>query len=654
MNKNLLLIILLPFALKKGISQSWQNVDSYKQKLSLATHDTSRAYIMAALAFSYQYADPDSAFYYANRAIALSEKIKYPSGKVRAIGFEANVYAGLGNFPSALEMAVKSIQIADSNKIVLDKAIPVSAVGFIYNELKDYTKALHYFHIMKSICETDTITEITGIAFSEMNIAGVFEEMNQLDSASYYINNAFSHFNKTAIGVYPSVYLVAGNIAVKNGHYDLAIAQYQESLHRGLINSDHYNISLSYASIARLYQKLNNPDSSIYYAKRGLEEAEIISQKKAILESATLLSELYEQTDVPEAFRYYKIAAIVKDGLFGASNIQAIQTMFAREETRQKEIEETKIAYQNQLKQYSFFAGFAILILIASILYRNNLREKKAKKQLHDKNKVIEQTLSNLKSTQSQLIQSEKMASLGELTAGIAHEIQNPLNFVNNFSEVSKELLDEMKTELDNGNTTDAKAIANDVIQNLEKINHHGKRADAIVKGMVQHSQTSTGKKEPTNINSLADEYMRLSFHGLRAKDKSFNADFKTDFDEGIGSINIIPQDIGRVLLNLYNNAFYAVNENKKQQGENYEPTVSVSTKRINDKVEIKVKDNGNGISQKIVDKIFQPFFTTKPTGQGTGLGLSLSYDIVKAHGGEIKVESIEGEGTEFNIMIPA
>ncbi|CAN5634566.1 hypothetical protein BH10BAC3_BH10BAC3_27580 [soil metagenome] len=265
----------------------------------------------------------------------------------------------------------------------------------------------------------------------------------------------------------------------------------------------------------------------------------------------------------------------------------------------------------------------------------------------------VEARTSELKASQNLLIQSEKMASLGELTAGIAHEIQNPLNFVNNFSEVSNELIDEMKEELQNNNKEDAIAIADDIKQNLEKINHHGKRADAIVKGMLQHSRSSSGVKEPTDINALCDEYLRLSYHGLRAKNKDFNADFKTDFDGSIGKINIVPQDIGRVLLNLYNNAFYAVTEKKKQQGENYEPTVSVSTKKTGEKVEIRVRDNGNGIPQNIVDKIFQPFFTTKPTGQGTGLGLSLSYDIIKAQGGEIKVENKEGEGSEFMIQLP-
>ena len=265
-----------------------------------------------------------------------------------------------------------------------------------------------------------------------------------------------------------------------------------------------------------------------------------------------------------------------------------------------------------------------------------------------------EDALTELKETQKQLIQSEKMASLGELTAGIAHEIQNPLNFVNNFSEVSKELLDEMKTALESGDEDEAREIVNDVIQNLEKINHHGKRADAIVKGMLQHSRKSSGQKEPTDINALCDEYIRLCYHGLRAKDKSFNANINIDFDTTIEKINVIPQDISRVMLNVLTNAFYAVHEKKKAADESYKPTVSIQTKKINDNIEISVKDNGNGIPKSIIDKIFQPFFTTKPTGEGTGLGLSLAYDIItKEHNGAIKLESKEGEGATFIIQLP-
>ena len=289
-----------------------------------------------------------------------------------------------------------------------------------------------------------------------------------------------------------------------------------------------------------------------------------------------------------------------------------------------------------------------------AILLEETIEELEQKrKAIEETNSALQKSLEELKAAQAQLIQSEKMASLGELTAGIAHEIQNPLNFVNNFSDVSTELVDEMNEEIDKGNLEDAKQIAQDLKQNLEKINHHGKRAGDIVKGMLQHSRSSSGQKELTDINALADEYLRLAYHGLRAKDKTFNAAMKTDFDETIGLIKIIPQDIGRVVLNLITNAFYAVTERKKLQPEGYEPVVAVGTRKEAGKVEISVSDNGTGIPQRVLDKIFQPFFTTKPTGQGTGLGLSLSYDIVKAHGGELKVETKEGEGSAFIIQLP-
>jgi signal transduction histidine kinase len=265
---------------------------------------------------------------------------------------------------------------------------------------------------------------------------------------------------------------------------------------------------------------------------------------------------------------------------------------------------------------------------------------------------TVEKTLVDLKQAQQQLVQSEKMASLGELTAGIAHEIQNPLNFVNNFSELNRELLSELAEEAEKGNTEEVKVLANDIRENEEKINQHGKRADAIVKGMLQHSRSRTGAKELTDVNELVDEYLRLAYHGLRAKDNSFSATIKTDFDESFGKINIIPQDIGRVLLNLFNNAFYAVTAKKKSTGSAYEPIISVSTRKAENRTIIAIKDNGTGIPQKMVDKIFQPFFTTKPTGQGTGLGLSLSYDIIKAHGGEIEVNTKEEEYTEFVIQL--
>ena len=340
--------------------------------------------------------------------------------------------------------------------------------------------------------------------------------------------------------------------------------------------------------------------------------------------------------------------------------------------------------YENNDEYFKNFEGFTIMWLFGFGIYvqKQNKREKIGRQKealerqiLEDKknsleNQVIERTAEltqqkealektvlELKTTQTQLIHAEKMASLGELTAGIAHEIQNPLNFVNNFSEMSVELIEELEEERrkekgERNEDLEIELLA-DIVQNLEKITYHGKRASSIVKGMLEHSRTSTGVKELTDINALADEYLRLSYHGLRAKNKNFNALLKTDFAKNIEKVNIVPQDIGRVILNLITNAFYAVTEKKKEISQGYEPTVLVSSMKFNDKIELKISDNGQGIPEKVLAKIFQPFFTTKPTGEGTGLGLSLSYDIIKAHGGTLECESVENEGTTFIIKLP-
>jgi signal transduction histidine kinase len=335
--------------------------------------------------------------------------------------------------------------------------------------------------------------------------------------------------------------------------------------------------------------------------------------------------------------------------------MRAMQNLVIAEAQRQQEIIEVEKAYQNKIKMYALLGGLIVLLLVAAMFYRNSVNQKKSRILLQQQKNELEQSLRQLRTTQTQLVQAEKMASLGELTAGIAHEIQNPLNFVNNFSEVSTELVKEMVQEVDKGNTDEVKAIANDVVQNIEKINHHGQRAADIVKGMLQHSRSSSGVKEPTDINALCDEYLRLSYHGLRAKDKSFNAEFATKFDTALAAINVVPQDIGRVILNLINNAFYAVNERQKNEKDSgYKPRVTLTTKKQADQVVIEVADNGTGMPEQIKEKIFQPFFTTKPTGEGTGLGLSLSYDIVtKGHGGTIEVETTEGIGTKFIISLP-
>jgi signal transduction histidine kinase len=405
-----------------------------------------------------------------------------------------------------------------------------------------------------------------------------------------------------------------------------------------------------------MFREIKKPDSGIFYGKKALEYAKMASNQKAILLASQLLFELCDSLHRPEAFHYLKIATAAKDSLFAPANIKTIVASIANENAEQARIQADRqaeiVAYQNKLKQITLTSGMAAFLIIAFILYRNNRKKQKTNIILAKQKAEIEATLSKLKSTQTQLVQAEKMASLGELTAGIAHEIQNPLNFVNNFSEVNTELLAEMRDQIENGNLEEVKRISGDIEANEHKILHHGGRADGIVKNMIQHARGTVGQKEPTNINSLAEEYLRLSYHAVRAKDKTFHAEIKTSFDETIDKIEIIPQDIGRVLVNLYNNAFYAVGEKMNQSLNGYEANITVTTRKVNGMVEISVKDNGIGIPEKLRQKIFQPFFTTKPAGQGTGLGLSLSYDIIKAHGGEIKVITNENEGSEFLIQL--
>ena len=363
--------------------------------------------------------------------------------------------------------------------------------------------------------------------------------------------------------------------------------------------------------------------------------------------------EPFHQSD--SVVKYLERSVAANDSILSPTRVSKFQSIGFLEEQRQREIEATKERFKALVRFYALLAALVVFLLIAFILYRNNRQKQKANELLNRQKIEIENAMETLlKSTQKQLVHLEKMASLGELTAGIAHEIQNPLNFVNNFSEVNAELFDEMENDFRTGRQAEAFALATDIKQNLQKISNHGKRADAIVKGMLQHSRVSNGQKELTDMNALADEWLRLSFHGMRARDKSFTCKIQTDYDQTLGKANVIPQDIGQVLLNLYNNGFYSIAERMKIQGGKFEPLIFVKTQKNENGAYIMIRDNGMGIPQKIIDKIFQPFFTTKPTGQGTGLGLSLSYDIItKEHGGEIKVETVEGEYTEFIIQLP-
>jgi len=561
------------------------------------------------------------------KALELSHKIRFREHEGTELYFIGVTYKQLGNFEKALDYLYQSLHIFREDENRLFQSYPINIIGSIYFENGNYTKALEYFE------EGLTIRQAS---------------LDKLGEAGSLDNIGFTHF--------------------KLGNYAQATSYCKRSLLMAESTQDERTQSNALLHLAEIYKQAEDIEKATKFSNRSLELKKAIGDRRREVEMLLFLADLYKTVDHNKVLEVLNNALQISEetkmlDLFSRTHFHL--SGYYKQEGNYEEAVKHLESHINLEKEFNKNAiGQKISTLEITHKVEETRKEADAAKQkneeltklneeIEDQRKKLENALANLKATQTQLIQSEKMASLGELTAGIAHEIQNPLNFVNNFADVSNELLEEMKTELEEGHKKDAMAILDNVKQNLEKILHHGKRADAIVKGMLQHSRSSTGIKKPADINVLADEYLRLAHHGLRAKDKSFNATTNTDFDATLEKIDIIPQDIGRVLLNLINNAFYAVTEKEKLKGEGYAPAVSVSTKKINDKVEITVADNGNGIPQNILDKIFQPFFTTKPTGQGTGLGLSLAYDIVKAHGGEIRVETKEGEGSEFVVQIP-
>jgi two-component system NtrC family sensor kinase len=692
--KKLIIILFFAGSIQMPSAQTSQSVygrttiDSLKYELGTTQNDTLRLVLFAQLRYNYFFINTnlDSAMFYSKQVLSLTQKLKYKIDEAYAWDMIGDIM-NLQNNESTLETFFKGVKIAEEsgieNKILprtyLERMIYwennfnaslieagwspryfrlkilaslYQDLGHAYGNIMANQQKL-FFYLSKAIDIHKSYKDTLPLVNDYNTLAEYFRSTNQFDSCLIYALKCYKlQMQKSDVFKDSWPLAVIGTMYFKKGNYSAAINMLRQAIQ---INNTYSSSGkgLAYFTLSEYFLKKGIIDSSLFYARNAYAEVPY-STLSDLQNINLLLARLYKTIgESDSALKYYESSSALNDSINNADKRRKLQGQDFDEQIHQQEVQDAKIEFKNQIKVYTLLVGLSAAAIIALILLRNNRHKQKA-------NIKLEKAYQELKSTQAQLIQSEKMASLGELTAGIAHEIQNPLNFVNNFSEVSNELIGEMVDEVDKGNTEDVKAIAQDVKQNLEKILHHGKRADSIVKGMLQHSRVSTGHKELTDINALADEYLRLSYHGMRAKDKNFNATFQTDFDDTIRKINIVPQDIGRVLLNLFNNAFYAVQQKKNPTGfqnlsglNNYEPTVFVCTKKVDSKVEIHVKDNGIGIPQKVVDKIFQPFFTTKPTGQGTGLGLSLSYDIIKAHGGEIRVETKEGEGAEFVIQLP-
>ena len=646
-------VIILSFYLLCAIITIGQKAEKDSLLHVIARHREDTLEVNALLHLAEMLNHPDSLIKYVNQAQLLSEKLDYTKGKADALLVLSNLTGISMGTAQSIQNTRTALSIYESLMYVRGMAAAHGSLQGSYRSIGEYRTSLNHAFAALKLSEPGDLKEeflYPGHSISVLmnaEIGQTYVLLNMLDSASYFTQKAIDRkelFNNAEWN-FP-LYLLA-TIQNMQGNYSAALENYRRALPLAAANGFFHDTLQIFSGMSTLFRNMKNFDSSIYYARMVAHSENPALETKNLLEAIVNLAHIYKMNGRKDsALKYIEISYALKDSIFSRDKDREIQNISFNERLKQQELVSSQLKYKNKVQLYTLVSGIFILLLIAAILWRNNRHKQKAKAE-------IEKAYTGLKATQAQLIQSEKMASLGELTAGIAHEIQNPLNFVNNFSEVNEELLKELGTEADKGNLEEVKAIAKDIQLNSEKINHHGKRADAIVKGMLQHSGATSGQKEPTDINALVDEYCRLAYHGLRAKDKSLNTTMKTDFDESIGHINIIPQDIGRVVLNLINNAFYAVVEKKKGNQQGYEPTVSISTRKINGKIEIKVKDNGNGISRNVLDKIFQPFFTTKPAGQGTGLGLSLSYDIVKAHGGELKVETKEGVGSEFIIALP-
>ncbi|MCU0380556.1 MAG: ATP-binding protein, partial [Chitinophagaceae bacterium] len=614
----------------------------------------------------YYFSQPDSSLFYSLQALDLARVNNHLALQARALNSTGESYRFLGDYPKSIRSQFAALDIYRQLQDAQNQALTSIFIGFSLLEMGDYRHALDYLLPARRVMEDNGDRRYD--CFSSSHIGYAYLMLGEPDSAMLYSQRAYDSLKTDYVAALRSLVISRlGRLYEVKGQTNEALRFYHESL--SITKRANVQVHVIRVSnfLAGLHARLGNTDSALYYARETIAGSQGDGQRPQVLSAASLLADLFHKKGrIDSAYYYQSMVLALKDSLYGADQFRDLQVLTLDEQRKQQELVEAQKAQRNRYLFVILGIIAAALAMVAWIQYRNSRHKSETNRILSAQKTQIEKTLQELKLAQAQLIQSEKMASLGEMTAGIAHEIQNPLNFVNNFSDLNTELIDELRASIKTGEKELALHLTRDIQSNQDKISAHGKRADAIVKSMLQHSRSSTGQRELTDINKLAEEYLKLAFHGMRVKDKSFNVTLQTSYDPAVGEVSVNAQDIGRAMLNLLNNAFYAVQKRKQETGNGFEGLVRIRTNRLKKKVqsgdtstdrefvEIKLEDNGPGIPQKNLDKIFQPFFTTKPAGEGTGLGLSLSYDIVRSHGGEIKVSSREGEGTEFSILLPA
>lgn len=618
--------------------------------------------------------------YFEKSLTMMEEKLSNKIRQTTTLTNIGNVYGAQGHYFKAIDYYQKSLKLNETpGLIAIPKASTMSGIGTTYLRLGDIPKALDYLQ--------------KGLHLSKV-------ERHKTSTATNYVNLSNLYFQLTTrLNAYLLPTLLGGTRAdalhKANLYADSAVVLNKELGNLGLLYQAYYNLSniqdalgehqaafatykLYTTTKDQVFSQENNKKIAAASLQYEFDKKETALKFEQQLTAAQLQKQILLTKQQTQALSLKAQAAQLATKERDLQRLQYLQEKAAKQDKEKQlalsekekalkatalELSQAEVQNQNQQQMYLLAGVGSLATLLGLIVFgyaqkqKANTLLKEQKEEINKKSNLLEQSLAELKATQNQLIQKEKMASLGELTAGIAHEIQNPLNFVNNFSEVSTDLVDELSEgplqHLPQSEQAYVAELLEDLTSNLKKITHHGQRASGIVKGMLEHSRASSGDVQPTDLNALANEYLRLAYHGQRTKDKDFACDLVTHFDSTIGQMSLMTQEMGRVLLNLYNNAFYAIRERQKQVGPDYQPTITVSTLRTKSGVEVRVIDNGTGMPQSVQDKIFQPFFTTKPTGEGTGLGLSLSYDIVtKGHNGSLTVASQEGAGTEFVITL--
>ncbi|MBC3787915.1 tetratricopeptide repeat-containing sensor histidine kinase [Spirosoma utsteinense] len=668
-------------------------LDSLLAELHRAKPDTNRVNLLYAISKEYYYSNSSEGINYASQALALARRLTWKKGILKAYNGLGNQYFFKPDYPQALTAYLNGLKIAEETKDKYRISTLTANVGLIYQFLTNYSQAVAYYKKalkgFEELGKKEMVASVLGSIGTAYGDQGEYAKAldYQLKSVKLLEAIGFKSLDESLFNELGLAYL---NMA----DYPKALTYLQNGLNLSKTNGNKAISTRVYSNLGKLYLKIAT-DSNTTFLKTlvSSDKATTLQKANAYIDSAVMLAK--EQGAVHYLYRAYQTRSQIQDAQGdpqaalasyqdfiktkdliinqqNTSNIAAatLQYEFDKKETAlryEQQLSAVQLQQQKQQRTY-LLGGVGLLLTLLGLIVYGYAQKQKAntilqqqKEEINHKSNQLEQSLAELRVTQTQLIQKEKMASLGELTAGIAHEIQNPLNFVTNFSEVSAELVTELEDELQKPARDPELEVEllSDLKQNLQKITHHGGRASAIVRGMLEHSRTTTGEKRLTDLNALADEYLKIAYHGLRAKDKDgstgrFNAELKTDFQADLAKAEAVPQELGRVLLNLYNNAFYAVAQRQKTAPAGYQPTVTVSTKSVNGHTQIRVSDNGTGIPAVVQTKIFQPFFTTKPTGEGTGLGLSLSYDIVtKGHGGSLMVKSQEGQGTEFLIQLP-